>query len=170
MCGLPGLILFSPDSPLPPQVCHSRFIDGSTLHIHRRNHTGESPFVCHLCGRRTKQAQNLASHYRHFHRNLEVTSKIIRFNARVFERYSNEELEQYLREDGDLIRLLTMGTVEYNKEIEEQNRAKELANQRKFEELQKQDASRRIYQKDGKDSRFNHFSVHSLKFSFLHLQ
>lgn len=134
------------------QVCHSRFIDSSTLHIHRRNHTGESPFVCHLCGRRTKQAQNLASHYRHIHRNTDVTSKIIRFNSRVFERYTNDELERCLREDGDLARLLAAGSVEYNKEMEEQKQAKEEADQRTFEELQKQNAAARVYQKDGKKS------------------
>lgn len=75
---------------------------------------------------------------------------MIRFNARVFERYSNEELERCLREEGNLIRLLTLGTVEYNKELDEKNCAKELAEQLKFEEFQKQNAVARIYRKDGK--------------------
>lgn len=133
-------------------MCHSRFIDGSTLRIHRRNHTGESPFVCHFCGRRTKQAQNLASHYRHFHRNLEVTSKIIRFNARVFARYENDELELRLREDGDLCSLLAAGTIEYNKELEQQDRAKEMENQIKFEALQKEQVNAKFNTRKGKNS------------------
>lgn len=78
-----------------------------------------------------------------------MTSKIIRFNSRVFERYSNEELERCLREDGDLTRLLAAGTIEYTKELEEQNRAKELEERLKFEEMQKQNAAARVYQRDG---------------------
>lgn len=118
------------------------------------NHTGEAPFLCHLCGRRTKQAQNLASHYRHFHRNSDISSRVIRFNSRVFKRFSNEELERCLREDGNLGRLLSLGTIEYNKEMEERNRAKELAEQRAYEEMQKMTATSRVYQRDGKDIRF----------------
>lgn len=79
---------------------------------------------------------------------------MIRFNSRVFKRYSNEELERCLREEGDLSRLLALGTIEYNKEVEEQNRAKELAGQRAYEEMQKMNAASRVYQRDGKDFRF----------------
>lgn len=79
-----------------------------------------------------------------------MTSKLIRFNARVFQRYDNEELERCLREDGDLTRLLAAGTIEYNKEVEEKQRDKELAEQRKFEQVQKLNVRARVLQKDGK--------------------
>lgn len=93
-----------------------------------------------------------------------MTSREIRFNARVFERYSQDELERCLSEDGDLTRLLALGTIEHNKELEEQNRAKELEEQRKFENFQRQNVLARIYQKEGK-----HLFVQSLTDQFYHI-
>lgn len=85
-----------------------------------------------------------------------MTSKLIRFNARVLERYDNGVLERCLREDGDLTRLLATGTIEYNREMEEKNRDKELAEQRKFEEVQKLNVRTRVFQKDGKNFSVNY--------------
>lgn len=107
------------ERPYACKLCDKTFMDRSCLRVHMRCHTGESPYLCHLCGRRTKQAQNLASHYRHFHRNNEVSSKMIRFNAKVFARYSQEQIDATLGSDGDLSALLAKGIIEYNLEMEQ---------------------------------------------------
>lgn len=88
-----------------------------------------------------------------------MTSKLIRFNARVFKRYDDGELERCIREDGDLTRLLAAGTIEYNKEMEAKNRDKELAEQRKFEEVQKLNGRARVIQKNGKSFLFSYVMV-----------
>lgn len=81
---------------------------------------------CHLCDRRTRQASNLRSHYKHFHRNKDITGRQIRQNSRIFSRYSQSEIEQHLREYGDLMVLLEQGLTEYNREQNEKNN--EIAN------------------------------------------
>lgn len=107
------------ERPFDCKICGKTFMDRSCLRVHYRCHTGENPYLCHLCGRRTKQAQNLASHYRHLHRNNEVTSKMIRYNAKVFARYSQEEIDNALSTEGDLSSLLAKGIIQYNAELEQ---------------------------------------------------
>lgn len=80
-----------------------------------------SKIQCHLCNRRTKQASNLRSHYKHFHRNNDITGRQIRHNSRIFSRYSQQEIEQHLGEYGDLMVLLEKGLTEYNREQNEKN-------------------------------------------------
>lgn len=70
----------------------------------------------------------MRSHYRHFHKNTEITGRQIRQNARVFARYAQAELDEELRCTGDLVTLLSRGMEEYlaeqnaNQEAEEQKR------------------------------------------------
>lgn len=97
-------------------ICQKAFKDASTMNVHKRQHSGESPYLCHLCGRRTKQASNLRSHYRHFHKNTEISGRQIRLNSRVFARYAQEQLDEQLRNAGDLMALLAKGMEEYQAE------------------------------------------------------
>lgn len=101
--------------------CEKRFSDASTLHVHKRLHTNENPYVCHLCGRRTKQASNLRSHYKHFHKNNDITGRQIRLNSRIFNRYTQTELDAQLQEAGDLMVLLARGLEEFYQEEREKN-------------------------------------------------
>lgn len=84
-------------------------------------HTNESPFQCHLCFRKTRQASNLRSHYKHFHRINDITGRQIRHNSRIFSRYSQQEIEQHLKEYGDLMVLLERGLKDFNRELNEKN-------------------------------------------------
>lgn len=86
--------------------------------------------MCHLCGRRTKQASNLRSHYKHIHSNTEITGQKIRHNARVFARFSQEQLEEQLRQCGDLVALLVKGLEDY----ETEENARQLAEKEQFEQ------------------------------------
>lgn len=86
--------------------------------------------MCHLCGRRTKQASNLRSHYKHIHSNTEITGQKIRHNARVFARFSQEQLEEQLRQCGDLVSLLVKGLEDY----ETEENARQLAEKEQFEQ------------------------------------
>lgn len=54
----------------------------------------QNPYKCHLCGKTTKQASNLKSHYLHAHKIKDITSKTIRLNARLFEKYKTEDLPE----------------------------------------------------------------------------
>lgn len=103
------------------EMCGKRFSDASTLHVHKRLHTNENPYVCHLCGRRTKQASNLRSHYKHFHKNNDITGRQIRLNSRIFNRFTQSELDAHLQEVGDLMLLLERGLQAYHQEEREKN-------------------------------------------------
>lgn len=103
------------------EFCEKRFRDASTLHVHKRLHTNENPYCCHLCGRRTKQASNLRSHYKHFHKNNDITGRQIRLNSRVFNRFTQSELDAQLQESGDLMLLLERGLKEYHQEEREKS-------------------------------------------------
>ncbi|CAI9721449.1 XP_036358059.1uncharacterized protein LOC115211127 isoform X1 [Octopus vulgaris] len=46
------------------EFCEKGFNSSSALHVHRRIHTGESPYKCHLCNRRFKQNIHLNVHLR----------------------------------------------------------------------------------------------------------
>lgn len=48
--------------------CDRTFVENGTRLIHHRTHTGEAPYVCHLCGKTSKQRSNLKSHLRHMHK------------------------------------------------------------------------------------------------------
>lgn len=54
----------------------------------------QNPYKCHLCGKTTKQASNLKSHYLHAHKIKDITSKTIRANARLFQKYKTENLPE----------------------------------------------------------------------------
>lgn len=84
--------------------------------IHKRLHSKESPYCCHLCGRRTRQASNLRSHYKRFHKNLKITINQIRLNSKVFSRYTQAELDMHLGTNSDLVQLLAKGLEEYQKD------------------------------------------------------
>lgn len=101
------------------QVCQKRFSDWSTLLVHKRLHSGESPYCCHLCGRRTKQASNLRSHYKHLHKINDISGRQVRMNAKIFERFTQPEIDQHLHDNGDLIGLLAKGLNDYNNEQNE---------------------------------------------------
>lgn len=107
------------------QVCQKRFSDLSTLLVHKRLHTGDSPYCCHICGRRTKQASNLRSHYRHLHKMNDISGRQVRLNAKIFERFTQQEIDQHLRENGDLIALLSQGLDAYNNEQREKSKMTE---------------------------------------------
>lgn len=89
--------------------------------MHKRLHTNENPYVCHLCGRRTKQASNLRSHYKHFHKNNDITGRQIRLNSRILNRFTQTELDVQLQEVGDLMLLLERGLQQYHQEEREKN-------------------------------------------------
>lgn len=107
------------------QVCQKRFSDWSTLLVHKRLHSGESPYVCHICGRRTKQASNLRSHYTHLHKMNDISGRQVRMNAKIFERFTQQEIDQHLLANGDLIALLTKGQEDYNREQSEKSKVTE---------------------------------------------
>lgn len=107
------------------QVCQKRFSDWSTLLVHKRLHSGESPYVCHICGRRTKQASNLRSHYTHLHKMNDISGRQVRMNAKIFERFTQQEIDQHLLANGDLIALLTKGQEDYNREQNEKSKVTE---------------------------------------------
>lgn len=112
---------FLGERPYVCEFCEKRFSDASTLHVHKRLHTNENPYVCHLCGRRTKQASNLRSHYKHFHKNNDITGRQIRLNSRIFNRFTQSELDAQLLENGDLMVLLERGLHEHDREEQEKN-------------------------------------------------
>lgn len=89
--------------------------------MHKRLHTNENPYICHLCGRRTKQASNLRSHYKHFHKNNDITGRQIRLNSRIFNRFSQSEIDIELHNTGDLMALLERGLQEFHREESEKN-------------------------------------------------
>lgn len=89
--------------------------------MHKRLHTNESPYLCHLCGRRTKQASNLRSHYKHFHKNNDITGRQIRLNSRIFSRFTQTEIDAQLQEAGDLMALLERGLLEFDREEKEKS-------------------------------------------------
>ncbi|XP_037025536.1 oocyte zinc finger protein XlCOF6-like [Bradysia coprophila] len=74
--------------------CGRGFHDLTTMKVHTRQHTNENPYKCHLCGKTTKQASNMKSHYLHAHKIKDITSKTIRANARLFEKYKTEDLPE----------------------------------------------------------------------------
>lgn len=84
-------------------------------------HTNDNPYQCHLCDRRTKQASNLRSHYKHFHRNNDITGRQIRLNSRILNRFSQSEIEAHLKQYGDLLMLIEQGLTEHNREENEKN-------------------------------------------------
>lgn len=77
--------------------------------------------MCHLCGRRTKQASNLRSHYKHFHKNNDITGRQIRSNSRIFNRFTQSEIDAQLLESGGLIALLEKGLQAFHQEEQEKN-------------------------------------------------
>lgn len=113
------------EKPYKCDTCGKGFKDPSTRRVHFRSHSGENPYCCHFCGRRTKQASNLRSHYRYFHKITEITGRQIRFNSRIFARFTKEQIDAELLEFGDLTRLLTVGRDEYIKEEENKHQIKE---------------------------------------------
>lgn len=99
----------------PWAECGRAFYDITTMKVHTRLHTNEvgfvltlmtsiipttfllvaqNPYICHLCGKTTKQASNLKSHYVHGHKIKDITSKMIRANARLFQKYKMENLPE----------------------------------------------------------------------------
>lgn len=68
----------------------------------------------------------MRSHYRHFHKNFEITGRQIRLNSRVFARFSQFELDEEIRISGDLTLMLSHGLEKYQNE---QNAQKEAAEQ-----------------------------------------
>lgn len=78
-----------------------------------------------MLGRRTKQASNLRSHYKHFHKNTEISGREIRFNARIFAKFTQEQLDTELTQFGNFIRLLARGRAECSTEIDSKETAEE---------------------------------------------
>lgn len=78
-------------------------------------------YICHLCGRRTKQASNLRSHYKHFHKNNDISGRQIRSNSRIFNRFTQNEIDAQLQQTGDLMALLERGLQEFHREEQEKN-------------------------------------------------
>lgn len=109
------------ERPFQCEFCEKRFSDSSTLLVHKRLHTNENPYICHLCGRRTKQASNLRSHYKHFHKNNDISGRQIRSNSRIFKRFSQSEIDIQLQETGDLMALLERGFKEFHREEKEKS-------------------------------------------------
>lgn len=107
------------EKPFQCEFCSKRFSDSSTLLVHKRLHTNENPYMCHLCGRRTKQASNLRSHYKHFHKNNDISGRQIRLNSRIFNRFSQSEIDVELQNSGDLMDLLERGLQEFYREEKE---------------------------------------------------
>lgn len=95
--------------------------------MHKRLHTNENPYICHLCGRRTKQASNLRSHYKHFHKNNDITGRQIRSNSRIFNRFTQSEIDAELQNVGDLMALLERGLQEFHREQIEKSKQIEKA-------------------------------------------
>lgn len=109
------------ERPFQCEFCEKRFSDSSTLIVHKRLHTNENPYVCHICGRRTKQASNLRSHYKHFHKNNDISGRQIRLNSRIFNRFTQHEIDTQLQQMGDLMALLERGLQEFHHEESEKN-------------------------------------------------
>lgn len=109
------------ERPFQCEFCEKRFSDSSTLLVHKRLHTNENPYMCHLCGRRTKQASNLRSHYKHFHKNNDISGRQIRLNSRIFKRFTQTEIDAQLQKTGDLMALLERGFEEFYREEEEKS-------------------------------------------------
>lgn len=109
------------ERPFQCEFCEKRFSDSSTLLVHKRLHTNENPYMCHLCGRRTKQASNLRSHYKHFHKNNDISGRQIRLNSRIFNRFTQHEIDIQLNQAGDLMALLERGLEEFQREEKEKS-------------------------------------------------
>ncbi|XP_005109431.1 ikaros family zinc finger protein [Aplysia californica] len=52
------------DRPFVCHVCNKRFTQKAHLNIHKRTHTGEKPYACHICHKRFAQSSHLTSHKR----------------------------------------------------------------------------------------------------------
>lgn len=109
------------EKPYKCEFCGKSFSDSSTLLVHKRLHTNDNPYQCHLCDRRTKQASNLRSHYKHFHKNNDITGRQIRLNSRILNRFSQNEIDDHLKQYGDLLVLLEKGLKDFNQEESEKN-------------------------------------------------
>ncbi|CAG5129361.1 unnamed protein product [Candidula unifasciata] len=52
------------DRPFACHICNKRFTQKAHLNIHKRIHTGEKPYACHICNKRFAQSSHLSSHKR----------------------------------------------------------------------------------------------------------
>lgn len=52
------------DRPFSCHICNKRFTQKAHLNIHKRIHTGEKPYACHICHKRFAQSSHLTSHKR----------------------------------------------------------------------------------------------------------
>ncbi|KAI8781106.1 zinc finger protein 271 [Biomphalaria glabrata] len=52
------------DRPFSCHICNKRFTQKAHLNIHKRTHTGEKPYACHICHKRFAQSSHLSSHKR----------------------------------------------------------------------------------------------------------
>lgn len=137
--------------------------------MHKRLHTNENPYVCHLCGRRTKQASNLRSHYKHFHKNNDITGRQIRLNSRILNRFTQTELDVQLQEVGDLMLLLERGLQQYHQEEREKNSQIEKALEESIVATTVQTQLSTVTEGNDITTSLFRFSIH-LNREFLHFQ
>ncbi|CAJ1054924.1 uncharacterized protein LOC122870995 isoform X2 [Xyrichtys novacula] len=52
--------------PFHCDTCDKKYASMASLHVHRRNHTGETPYLCSHCGRGFRTSHSLSSHV-HIH-------------------------------------------------------------------------------------------------------